>query len=46
MVGDLATYVSEEQSPANRKGVSLVEVFDTVVGGDCIEAEPGIGKRG
>ena len=46
-VGDLAAYVSEEQNPANRKGVSLVEVFvpsPLLAHGMCLVDTPGVGS--
>ncbi len=46
-VGDLAAYVSEEHNPANRKGVSLVEVFvpsPLLAHGMCLVDTPGIGS--
>jgi len=46
-VGDLAAYVSEEQNPANRKGVSLVEVFvpsPLLADGMCLVDTPGVGS--
>ncbi|MBX3023761.1 dynamin family protein [bacterium] len=46
-VGGLAAYVSEEQNPANRKRVTLVEVFvpsPLLAGGMCLVDTPGIGS--
>lgn len=46
-VGDLAAYVSEEQNPGNRKGVSLVEVFvpsPLLAHGMCLVDTPGVGS--
>ncbi len=46
-VGDLAVYVSEERNPANRKGVSLVEVFvpsPLLAHGMCLVDTPGVGS--
>lgn len=46
-VGDLATWVSEERNPANRKGVSLVEVFvpsPLLARGMCLVDTPGVGS--
>jgi len=46
-VGDLAAYVSEEHNPANRKGVSLVEVFvpsPLLAHGMCLVDTPGVGS--
>lgn len=46
-VGDLADYVSEERNPANRKGVSLVEVFvpsPLLAHGMCLVDTPGVGS--
>lgn len=46
-VGELAAYVSEEQNPANRKGVSLVEVFvpsPLLAHGMCLVDTPGVGS--
>ena len=44
---DLALYVSEERNPANRKGVTLVEVFvpsPLLERGMCLVDTPGIGS--
>src|SRR4051812_28509548 len=46
-VNELAAYVSEEQNPANRKGVSLVEVFvpsPLLAHGMCLVDTPGVGS--
>jgi hypothetical protein len=46
-VDELAAYVSEEQNPANRKGVSLVEVFvpsPLLADGMCLVDTPGVGS--
>ncbi|MDX2166019.1 MAG: dynamin family protein [Deltaproteobacteria bacterium] len=46
-VGELAAYVSEEQNPSNRKGVSLVEVFvpsPLLADGLCLVDTPGVGS--
>ncbi|MBX3023656.1 dynamin family protein [bacterium] len=46
-VGELAAYVSEERNPANRKGVSLVEVFvpsPVLAHGLCLVDTPGVGS--
>jgi len=46
-VGALAAWVSEEQNPANHKGVSLVEVFvpsPLLAGGMCLVDTPGVGS--
>jgi hypothetical protein len=44
---ELAAYVSEEQNPANEKGVSVVEVFvpnSLLASGMCLVDTPGIGS--
>lgn len=44
---ELTAYVSEEQNPANEKGVSVVEVFvpnSLLVSGMCLVDTPGIGS--
>lgn len=46
-VGALADYVSEERNPANRRGVSLVEVFvpsPLLAQGLCLVDTPGVGS--
>lgn len=46
-VADLGAYVSEEQNPANRKRVTMVEVFvpsPMLDGGLCLVDTPGIGS--
>jgi GTP-binding protein EngB required for normal cell division len=46
-VADLAAYVSEQQNPANHKGVSLVEVFvpsPLLADGMCLVDTPGVGS--
>jgi len=46
-VDDLDAYVSEEQNPANEKGVSLLEVFvphPLLASGMCLVDTPGIGS--
>ena len=45
--GEIAAYVSEEQNPANEKGVSVVEVFVPnllLASGMCLVDTPGIGS--
>lgn len=44
---EIASYVSEEQNPANEKGVSIVEVFvpnSLLASGMCLVDTPGIGS--
>lgn len=46
-LAELAAYVSEEQNPANHKGVSLVEVFvpsALLADGMCLVDTPGVGS--
>jgi len=46
-LSELASYVSEEQNPANEKGVSIVEVFvpnSLLACGMCFVDTPGIGS--
>jgi len=46
-VSDLALYVTEEQNPANRKGVAAAEVFvpnSLLATGMCLVDTPGIGS--
>lgn len=46
-VDDIAAYVSEEQNPANEKGVSLLELFvphPLLASGMCLVDTPGIGS--